>query len=302
MIYLRVRGKIGELISQLSFAENMAKLSGQEIALYFNGSFENYFEYYNEKILNCGLFDKYQIAERYDGSIPVFFEGSERWIERVYERLNAGLDVAIEGDFNYCGVNTDACIPAMKDAFSPSQKVMDYINQTYNPTENSLYIDATIIDTTMRTDYVGALVRLKRLANEISGKTFDKVFFSSNVIGIFKTVGIEEILGIPSITYIEDDSEYSEALRVLFPVICGTCFVSGNLESWWGVKFGWNENKIVRLLVPYGRAGYTHEAEDGLTNSEFTRVQIETQKDIYEERTKFKNGQPSLYDKIHLNK
>ena len=63
MIYLRLSGKMGDVFSQLAYAEKIAKQYNQDIVLYVNGSIDNNKEYYETILQPCGIFGNYTFVE-----------------------------------------------------------------------------------------------------------------------------------------------------------------------------------------------------------------------------------------------
>lgn len=298
MIYLRLRGKLNSIMAQIAYAEHLSKLYNQPISLYANGSYDNYKEYYESKIINCGLFDKYQFVETYPQEIPVIFESVSGSYEQIAERLQQGLDVAIEGDFFF---NVDIDTQVMKEAFLPSQELVNYMNQHYAPTENTLYIDLNPGNVYSKDEFAVAKLMLELVFQNFERKTFDKIILKSKYVDFFETGGFEEVFGGQTITYIgeESDERFEESAKIMFPYMCGSSIISNNLEAWWGTVLNPYENKQVEIIFGAGMIKRVENApENGITGEKITQRFYEINRFASEELTKKANGEPSEYDNI----
>lgn len=298
MIYLRLRGTLNSIMAQVAYAEHLSKLYNQPISLYTNGSFDNHKLYYENELANCGLFDKYQFVESYPKETPVIFESVDGSYEQIAERLQQGLDVAIEGDF-YFNVDIDA--QTMKEVFSPSQELIDYMNQHYAPTENTLYIDLTPGDIYSKHEFAVAGLMLDSVYQNLERKTFDKIILKSDYIDFFQTGGFEEIFGGQTITYIgeEPDARFAESAKIMFPYMCGSSIISNNLEAWWGTVLNPYENKQVQLVFGWGAIkGVNTAPENGITGEVIMQRQKQLVGFVIEEQNKKNNGEPSLFDNV----
>lgn len=298
MIYLRLQGKMEDIIAQVVYAEHLSKLYNQPVSLYINGSYKNHKKYYEEILAHCGLFDKYPFVETYPSEIPVIFEHTENSEERIAERGQQGLDIVIEGDF-YFYVDID--IERAIEIFSPSNELVEYMNERYSPTKDTLYIDLTPGDIFCKNEFAVAELILEKIMPKFQGKNFDKVIVKSNYFDFFQTGNIEEIVGNNNIMYVGEEPEerFAESAKVMLPYMCGNCIISNNLESWWGTIFNPFKDKQIDLVFGTGKIKrYEEFPYNGITNELISERMLDVAHFSIEEMGKKLNGEPSAFDNI----
>lgn len=289
---------MGDVFSQLAYAEKIAKQYNQDIVLYVNGSIDNNKEYYETILQPCGILGNYTFVEEYPITEPVLFENTETFEEQLAERGSHGLDLIIDGDFFKYKKTIE--YDDFKEKFAPSQELLNFMS-SYGITENSLYIDAEPVLKHRKNEFVLAGLLLNKQLQHFTNKTFDKVFVRSSYSDFFKGAGFEEVLGTDNIVYIDtaDIPElYRDATQIMFPYLCKSSVISNYVASWWGHVLNKQEGHEVGILFPYGLIKRDANAADGITSIVIENAIYDVFEFGTEEIDKQRRGEPSLFDGV----
>ena len=295
--------KMGEIFAQVAYAERLAKLYNQEIALYYNGSYKNFKSYYEEILMPSGILQNYNFVETYPFSEPVLFEEDEEFEQNVAEKGQNGEDIVIEGTFYY--TLPEIIYDDFKAKFQPAQELVDYMHNTFGMTENSLYIDAEPLSPDRKKEFALAGLILEHEISKFRNKTFDKIFVKTGWPEFFMTAGFEEILGVNDIVYVApaDIPEiYRDAADIMFPYLCGSSIISNRVSSWWGHALNKFPNHEIGLLFPEGEIHFVPNAPDGISEQVITDALMYWDDLDMAEKAKIHNGEPSVYDGIYFEK
>ena len=236
MIGVRLRGRLGNTLFELSLAEKIAKEFDTSVCIIDSKPAR---PYYTDELYNVEFFKRWEILE------PVVMN-KYPIITKWAEMENIKDNIILNGYFS-----GPRCIyPEIRKIFTPSEKLKEELMDLYEPTKNSLSIHIRRGDflnpEVIKGGWFSCPKEYWEAAFKVMNKKYDKVIIISDDIDWCKTA----LEFDANVIYADKKMENSTLFGDLFlPSLCGDNIISASTFSWWGMYLNNNPNK--KVIMPY---------------------------------------------------